>query len=254
MRYPLVAAALAALAVLPTLGCSGVQKAMDDLNKPAPKADVPNVTISTNSSRAFDGGATEGGDGGGTDGTCEKACARYLECKKVDDAAAKTACGTKCAGLKRTPKELGQLQSAECDAALAMVDGTSFGPGIAAGAKVSCPPPVGAQRTPEEESVLALATAGKSLCGKAGGREWQLKLGVDGTMTHTPKGDAKGEGFAPLSVAPAGGDRYCWRFSQGNLMASPDGATFTGVGTKPDGGGKGPVAFQTKGGEYKACP
>ena len=81
MRSVNVARALAAV-LLPIVGCAGVQKAMDDLNKPAPKADVPNVNISVNSSRAFDGG-TSTAEGGApvTDGTCDKACEHYLECK-----------------------------------------------------------------------------------------------------------------------------------------------------------------------------
>lgn len=243
------------VAALPVVGCAGVQKAMDDLNKPAPKADVPNVNISVNSSRAFDGGtATAEGGGAVADGTCDKACERYLECKKVTDASAKSACATKCASLKKSPRELGELQGAECDGALALVDGASFGPALAAGAK--CPPPVGAPRSPEEESVLAVAMGGKGLCAKVGSREMTLKLAADGTMLHSvqqAKDPSKVEGFGALSTSGATGDRYCWRFSQGSLMASPDGSTFTGVGTKADTAGKGPVVFQTKQGEYKPC-
>lgn len=251
MRSVNVARALAAV-LLPIVGCAGVQKAMDDLNKPAPKADVPNVNISVNSSRAFDGG-TSTAEGGApvTDGTCDKACEHYLECKKVSDASAKGSCTTKCAALKKTPREIGELQSADCDAALALVDGPSFGPGLAPGAK--CPAPVGAPRSPEEESVLAVAMGGKGLCGKVGSREVTLKLAADGTMVHQPKDASKAEGFATLSTSAAAGDRYCWRFSQGSLMASPDGSTFTGVGTKADTAGKGPVVFQTKHGDYKPC-
>jgi hypothetical protein len=65
--------------------------------------------------------------------------------------------------------------------------------------------------------------------------------------------DGYGNVTGSFGVVNASGDEYCWRYSQGNLMYSPDGATFTAFVNKVEDNGHGVIFFQTKLGEYKVC-
>jgi hypothetical protein len=275
MQTARFASGLVAALVVSLAACSGVQQAMNDLNKPAPKVDVPDVKISTGgSSRSLaDGGAapTTGPDGGPLLGTCEKSCEHYLGCKHIGDANARTSCVPRCTALKKTPQELGQFEAMDCDAAVALVDGPSFGPGLpqtstptAPGAG-PCPPPVATPRSAEEDKVFQAATK-NAFCGftynktTGSSREMRLRFLADGTMIHQHKTERSGntaDGYGNVTgsfgVVNASGDKYCWRYSQGNLMYSPDGATFTAFVNKVEDNGHGVIFFQTKLGEYKVC-
>jgi hypothetical protein len=277
MQYARISSALVGSMLLALGACSGVQQAMNDLNKPAPKVDVPDVKITTssNSNKSADGGAaavaTTGADGGPLLGSCDKSCEHYLGCKKIGDPSVRPTCVQRCAALKKTPQELGQFEAMDCDAAVALVDGPSLGPGLQQSATPSapgagpCPPPVANPRSAEEEKVFQ-ATTKNTFCGwtynktTGSSKEMRLRFLADGTMIHQHKTERTGnttDGYGNVTgsfgVVNASGDKYCWRYSQGNLMYSPDGATFTAFVSKVEDNGHGVVFFQTKLGEYKVC-
>ena len=55
-------------------------------------------------------------------GTCDGACARYLTCKGIDDAANRAKCDSDCASLALAASDLASVEEADCANAVASVE------------------------------------------------------------------------------------------------------------------------------------
>jgi len=73
----------------------------------------------TNANANEDGAAEAGG------GTCEGACAHYLECKGMSTSQNQATCTTNCKGLGLKAADLASFQQSDCATAIAAVEGTS---------------------------------------------------------------------------------------------------------------------------------
>lgn len=73
------------------------------------------------------GGAGTSGTAGTTSGTCQGACAHYLGCKGVSDAASVQTCTTSCDAQGYAATDLADFERTDCATAIQFVEGTSGG-------------------------------------------------------------------------------------------------------------------------------
>lgn len=263
--------------VISLAGCAELEKSLNDLSKPIKGPSInanSNVSVNVGTNGASgaqpasqDGGAAapsaapQQGPANPITGTCEGSCAHYLACKSVDDAATKAECVKGCAAMKRPAADLARFEAMDCATAIATVEQpqqAQIQPASARG-NGTCPAPMATPRSPDDEKVFQASTT-HVFCGftynKTTGtsREMTLRFLPDGTMVHQTKTERSGNTSAgSYGLSTTGGDRYCWKFGNGVMTWSSDGANYTQFVTKVEDNGAGTVFFQTKLGEYKAC-
>lgn len=69
--------------------------------------------------------APQGPPGASSGASCEGACAHYLQCKGVSDAATFQGCVGQCAQLQVTYEQLAQYQQTDCASAIQIVEGAA---------------------------------------------------------------------------------------------------------------------------------
>jgi len=90
------------------------------------------------SSTGAGGSAGTGSTGTGSTGTCNAACANYLYCKGIYDAASQQTCVGNCTGLGYSAADLATLATSDCATTILLVDGpASSGTGSGTGTTTS---------------------------------------------------------------------------------------------------------------------
>lgn len=87
----------------------------------------PNAPSHRARGRTGTGTGFGGQPGQGGSGTCDAACAHYLECKGVDNTQNRAQCNQQCGALGLTSDQLANFEAADCASAVAAIDGPPGG-------------------------------------------------------------------------------------------------------------------------------